>query len=66
MEAGADIGTLWHARLREWAGTIGGVLRPSDCFVLRNLSIAERRAFHSATVGPGTVAFEIGVALAVS
>ena len=41
----ADVGTLWHTRLREWAGPISGMLRPSDCFVLRTLSLANGRAF---------------------
>ena len=59
MDVGPDVGSLWHARLRDWPGTIAGVLRPSDCFVLRNSSIAEGRSFHSATVGPGAIALQI-------
>lgn len=52
LEAGADIGILWHARLRDWRGEIRGVVRRSDCFVLRNLSVAQGRAFRSTPIGP--------------
>ncbi|MGN6085517.1 hypothetical protein [Trinickia sp.] len=48
----ADVGRLWHARLRDWRGAIKGVVRPSDCFVLRNLSVGQGRAFRSAPIGP--------------
>ena len=41
----ADVGALWHTRLRHWMGLISGVLRPSDCFVLQTFSLAEGRAF---------------------
>lgn len=41
----ADVGALWHMRLRHWTGRISGVLRPSDCFVLRTFSLAQGRAF---------------------
>ena len=44
----ADVGALWHTRLRHWAGHISGVLRPSDCFVLRTFSAAQGRAFRLA------------------
>ena len=44
----ADVGALWHTRLRHWLGPISGVLRPSDCFVLRTFSLAEGRAFRFA------------------
>ena len=50
LEVGADIGALWHSRLRDWPGTIAGALRPSDCFVLRSLSIADGRAFRSVPI----------------
>lgn len=52
LEAGVDVGILWHARLRDWRGAIRGVVRPSDCFVLRSLSVAEGRTFRSAPIGP--------------
>ena len=52
LETGLDVGALWHSRLREWAGTIRGVLRPSDCFVLQNLSVSEGRAFFSMPIDP--------------
>ena len=44
----ADVGTLWHTHLRDWTGPISGVLRPSDCFVLRTFSLAQGRAFRFA------------------
>jgi hypothetical protein len=44
----ADVGALWHTRLRHWTGRISGVLRPSDCFVLRTFSLAQGRAFRLA------------------
>jgi hypothetical protein len=43
-----DVGALWHARLRHWTGRISGVLRPSDCFVLRTFSLAQGRVFRLA------------------
>lgn len=45
-----DVGTLWHATLRNWTGAICGVLRPSDCFVLQSFSMAEGRAFRALPV----------------
>lgn len=52
LQDDADVGTLWHARLRDWHGAITGVMRPSDCFVLRSLSVAQGRAFRSAPIWP--------------
>lgn len=51
IDIGEDVGVLWHSRLRDWPGPITGALRPSDCFVLRTLSFAARRTFHTETVG---------------
>lgn len=45
IDIDADVGTLWHAKLRHWTGAICGMLRPSDCFVLRTFSMAEGRVF---------------------
>jgi hypothetical protein len=45
LSFGADVGALWHARLRDWTGPISGALRPSDCFVLQTFSLAQGRAF---------------------
>jgi hypothetical protein len=61
MDAGMDVGKLWHEQLRHWPGAMRGVLRPSDCFVLRNFAVAEGRAFHSAAAGFGAASLEIGV-----
>lgn len=61
IEVGADVGALWYARLREWPGAIKGSLRPSDCFVLRNLSVGEGRTFRSMSVAPGAIAVMIDV-----
>jgi hypothetical protein len=52
LEAGSDVGLLWHNRLRDWTGVIRGALRPSDCFVLRNMSMSDGRAFHSSPMRP--------------
>lgn len=52
LQDDADVGRLWHARLCDWGGAIKGVVRPSDCFVLRNLSVGQGRAFRSAPIGP--------------
>lgn len=52
LEAGSDVGLLWHHRLRDWTGAISGALRPSDCFVLRNMSMSEGRAFRSWPLRP--------------
>lgn len=46
----ADMGQLWYATLRDWPGRIAGVLRPSDCFVLRSLSVAHGRKVYSTTL----------------
>lgn len=51
LEVGTDVGALWHDHLCDWTGTIRGVLRPSDCFVLRNLSMSEGRMFRSVPMG---------------
>lgn len=61
IEVGADVGALWYARLRDWPGAIKGSLRPSDCFVLRNLSVGEGRTFFSRSVAPGAMAVMIDV-----
>jgi hypothetical protein len=61
IEVGADVGALWYARLRDWPGVIRGSLRPSDYFVLRNLSVGGGRVFRSLNVGHGAIAFIIGV-----
>ncbi|WP_146014029.1 hypothetical protein [Trinickia dabaoshanensis] len=67
--AAGDAGTLWHAWLSDWPGRAIGVLRPSDCFVLRNLSIAHGRDWQSTIIDSPTtgnmarstaLAFEIG------
>lgn len=60
LDIGTDVGLLWHRQLRDWPGTMRGVLRPSDCFVLRNFSVADGRAFGSQKTGAGTIAFVIG------
>ncbi len=60
IEIGPDVGILWHRQLRDWPGPMRGVLRPSDCFVLQIFSIADGRAFHSAMIGAGAIALEIG------
>ena len=60
LEVDADVGALWHGRLRDWPGLMRGALRPSDCFVLRNLAIADARAFRSITIVAGALGFEIG------
>lgn len=52
LEAGSDVGLLWHNRLRDWTGAIRGALRPSDCFILRTMSRSEGRAFHSSPMSP--------------
>jgi hypothetical protein len=52
FDVGADIGLLWYETLRDWPGRIAGVLRPSDCFVLRSLSFAHGRNCYSTTLGP--------------
>ncbi|MGG1943904.1 hypothetical protein AB1286_03750 [Trinickia sp. NRRL B-1857] len=52
LRAGADMGVLWYETLRDWPGRIEGVLRSSDCFVLRSLSLAYGRDFHSTAVDP--------------
>lgn len=61
IDVGADVGALWYARLRDWPGAIKGSLRPSDCFVLRNLSVGEGRTFRSMSVAAGAMAVLIGV-----
>ncbi|WP_206952591.1 hypothetical protein [Trinickia acidisoli] len=72
VEVGNDVGTVWHEQLRGWPGAIKGALRPSDCFVLRNCSMADGRAFRSMTIGSRTdgrlmrgraIAFAIDAAL---
>lgn len=50
LEIGGDVGALWYMRLRDWAGRTKGALRPSDCFVLRTLALAEGRSFRSLTI----------------
>lgn len=61
IEIGTDVGILWHQRLRDWPGAIRGVLRPSDCFILRNFSMGERRSFHSTKIRSGAFAIEIEI-----
>ncbi len=56
---GEDVGLLWHRRLRRWKGTLTGVLRPSDCFVLQTFALADARAFRIARAGPQATAFAI-------
>jgi hypothetical protein len=60
IEVGTDVGWVWHRRLRDWPGAIRGVLRPSDCFVLRRFSSADGRAFGSEKIDARAIAFEIG------
>jgi hypothetical protein len=60
VELDLDVGALWHGRLRDWPGSVRGVLRPSDCFVLRCFALADARAFRSVTIGAGAVAFGVG------
>ncbi|MGN6669392.1 MAG: hypothetical protein ACTHKH_20850 [Trinickia sp.] len=60
LDLDADVGMAWHRRLRDWPGSMRGVLRPSDCFVLRHLAIADARAFRSVAISAGAVGFEIG------
>ncbi len=52
LGAGADLGMLWYETLLDWPGRIAGVVRPSDCFVLRSLSLAYGRDFYSTAIGP--------------
>ncbi|WP_116137362.1 hypothetical protein [Trinickia diaoshuihuensis] len=75
LAAGSDMGVLWYERLCDWRGPVKGVLRPSDCFVLRNLSLADGRAWRSMAAGADVgessasarvLAFEIGPMLRAS
>ena len=60
IEIGTDVGILWHRQLRDWPGAVRGVLRPSDCFVLSTLSIADGRAVRSERLGDGATVIDIG------
>ena len=60
IAVGEDVGMLWHRQLRHWKGTLTGVLRPSDCFVLQTFSWADARAFRTVQAGPHAIAFAIG------
>lgn len=59
IAVGEDVGALWHAHVRHWDGRVTGMLRPSDCFVLRTFSIADERAFRTVRVGSNSIAFAI-------
>jgi len=50
-----DVGTLWFMRLADTRGSIAGVLRPSDAFVLTRLArhagyVVSERPVHAGTV----------------
>ena len=75
LAAGSDMGVLWYERLCDWCGPVRGVLRPSDCFVLRSLSLADGRDWRSMAADAGVggdsalarmFAFEIGPTLRAS
>lgn len=63
VDIDADVGALWYAKLRRWAGPISGTLRPSDCFVLRTCAMAQGRGFRAgpAVMRPGRYTSEAQV-----